>query len=65
MAGKFYYMTVVKDDNSTDDNNDDDTGKELSVKCTMCGKVFESNYILNYHNLLEHSKYKRPPIGIS
>ena len=34
-------------------------------KCNTCGKVFDSWYILNYHKLLEHSKSKRPPIGVA
>jgi hypothetical protein len=33
-------------------------------KCNVCSKEFDSLYILNYHKLLEHSTYKRPPIGI-
>ena len=32
--------------------------------CEVCGKVFDSWYILNYHKLLEHSESKRPPIGV-
>jgi len=34
-------------------------------KCNICGKIFETEYILNYHKLLEHSKSKRPPIGVA
>jgi hypothetical protein len=33
-------------------------------KCNVCGKIFDSQYILNYHQLLEHSESKRPPIGV-
>lgn len=33
-------------------------------KCEICGKSFDSMDMLNYHNLLEHSEHKRPPIGI-
>ncbi len=33
-------------------------------KCDVCGKSFESEDMLNYHKLLEHSEHKRPPIGI-
>ena len=33
-------------------------------KCNVCNKEFDSLFILNYHELLEHSKSKRPPIGI-
>ena len=33
-------------------------------RCNVCGKIFVSQYILNYHNLLEHSESKRPPIGV-
>jgi hypothetical protein len=40
------------------------TAKELEWQCNICGKVFESWYILNYHNLLEHSESKRPPVGV-
>ena len=34
-------------------------------RCNVCGKIFESQYILIYHKLLEHSKSKRPPIGVA
>ena len=34
-------------------------------KCNVCGKMFVSLYILNYHKLLEHSESKRPPIGVA
>jgi len=38
--------------------------KEPRWECKICRKDFQSEYILNYHNLLEHSQYKRPPIGV-
>jgi len=34
-------------------------------KCNICGKIFVSIHILNYHKLLEHSEFKRPPIGVA
>jgi hypothetical protein len=34
-------------------------------RCGVCGKIFVSEYILNYHKLLEHSKSKRPPVGVA
>jgi hypothetical protein len=34
-------------------------------ECTICNKKFDRLYILNYHRLLEHSKHKRPPIGVA
>ena len=34
-------------------------------KCNVCGKIFYSLYILDYHKLLEHSESKRPPIGVA
>ena len=34
-------------------------------KCNVCGKIFVSLYILNYHKLLEHSESKRPPIDVA
>ena len=34
-------------------------------ECDICNKIFDSLYILNYHRLLEHSKYRRPPIGVT
>ena len=40
-------------------------GKEPKWECKTCGKVFQNEYILNYHKLLEHSQYKRPPIGVA
>jgi hypothetical protein len=33
-------------------------------ECYVCRKIFDSLYILNYHELLEHSESRRPPIGI-
>lgn len=33
-------------------------------KCQICGKSFDNVDMLNYHNVLEHSEHKRPPIGI-
>ena len=33
-------------------------------KCEICGRSFDNVDMLNYHNLLEHSEHKRPPIGI-
>ena len=33
-------------------------------QCHVCTKIFDSLYILNYHILLEHSEFRRPPIGI-
>ena len=61
-------MPVVKKGRHSTDDDDEKEDNDTDApnwKCIICGKVFESNYILNYHNLLEHSKYKRPPIGIS
>ena len=37
----------------------------IKNKCNVCGKIFDSLYILNYHKLLEHSEFKRPSIGIA
>jgi hypothetical protein len=34
-------------------------------KCSLCDKAFDSLYILNYHNILEHGTHKRPPIGVA
>ena len=34
-------------------------------KCSLCDKVFDSLYILNFHIMLEHSTHKRPPIGVA
>ena len=66
---KIYYYkgkltgVSVAEDNSTS-LHDDDVVEPSNWKCTIYGKVFESRYILDYHILLEHSKYKRPPTGI-
>jgi len=38
--------------------------KEVAWKCDTCNKIFDDWYTLNYHKLLEHSKSRRPPIGI-
>jgi hypothetical protein len=45
------------------DNMGYSTGKN-KWECDVCNKIFDSLYILNYHRLLEHSKYKRPPTGV-
>jgi hypothetical protein len=34
-------------------------------RCNVCGKISVSEYILNYHKLLEHSKSKGPPTGVA
>jgi hypothetical protein len=48
-------------------NNEELTANTTKTrwKCNTCNKVFDSWYILNYHKLLEHSKSKRPPIGVA
>ncbi len=56
-------MSTIK--GFSEDNDNKDNGLITRWKCKECNKNFESNFILNYHYLLEHSKYKRPPIGIS
>lgn len=33
-------------------------------ECEICGKVFDSLYILYYHKLLEH-ELNTPPIGFA
>ena len=38
--------------------------EEQTWECKICGKALQNWYILNYHNLLEHSQCKRPPIGV-
>lgn len=38
--------------------------RQQKFECSICKKAFESWYIFNYHKLLEHSEFKRPPIGI-
>jgi hypothetical protein len=37
---------------------------KYKYQCQVCEKKFDSLYILNYHRILEHSKSRRPPIGI-
>jgi hypothetical protein len=41
-----------------------DVREEPRWECKTFRKVFQSEYILNYHKLLEHSQYKRPPTGV-
>jgi hypothetical protein len=41
------------------------SGGKNNWKCSLCDKVFESLYILNFHIMLEHSTHKRPPIGVA
>ena len=38
--------------------------KEPKWECKICEKTFQSEYVLNYHKLLEYSEYKRPPIRV-
>ena len=35
------------------------------LRCEICGKVFETWYMLSYYKSLEHSQDKRPPTGVS
>lgn len=32
--------------------------------CDMCGRVFDTLDILNFHKQLEHSESARPPSGV-
>jgi len=41
------------------------TPKPKELRCEICGKVFETRYMLSYHKSVEHSQDKRPPIGVS
>jgi len=41
------------------------TPKPKKLKCEICGKIFETWYMLSYHKSVEHSLDKRPPTGIS
>ena len=50
---------------ATDSDNILFSAGKYNWECTICNKKFDSLYILNYHRLLEHSKYKRPPIGVT
>ena len=50
---------------ATDSGNSLFSAFKNNWECTICNKKFDSLYILNYHRLLEHSKYKRPPIGVT
>jgi hypothetical protein len=34
-------------------------------KCSLCNLILESEYIFNYHRLLEHSESRRPPVGVA
>jgi hypothetical protein len=33
--------------------------------CNVCGKIFESEHILNAHKHLEHGESSEPPAGVS
>jgi hypothetical protein len=33
-------------------------------ECEVCGKVFDSWYMLNYQKLLEHGEPKKTPMGV-
>jgi hypothetical protein len=54
-----------KEDSATDSGNTLFSAHKNNCECTICNKKFDSLYILNYHRLLEHSKDKRPPIGVT
>ena len=41
------------------------SGGKNNGKCSLCDKVFDSLYILNYHNMLEHCAHKREQIVVS
>lgn len=34
-------------------------------RCNICGKNMESEYLLNFHVLLEHSESARSPVGVA
>ena len=57
-------MPVVKEGHFTADDKRWDENHQIGNVLYVV-KFLKVDYILNYHNLLEHSKYKRPPIGIS
>ena len=50
---------------ATDSGNTLFSAYKNNWECNICNKKFGSLYILNYHRLLEHSKDKRPPIGVA
>jgi hypothetical protein len=54
-----------REESATDSGNTLFSAYESNWECTICNKKFGSLYILNYHRLLEHSKDKRPPIGVA
>ena len=54
-----------QEDSVTDSGNTLFSAYKNNWECTICNKKFDSLYILNYHRLLEHSKDKRPPIGVT
>jgi len=33
-------------------------------RCEICGRVFETSYMLSYHKSVEHSLGKRTPVGV-
>ena len=54
-----------REESATDSGNTLFSAYKNNWECTICNKKFGSLYILNYHKLLEHSKDKRPPIGVA
>jgi hypothetical protein len=54
-----------REESATDSGNTLFSAYKSNWECTICNKKFSSLYILNYHRLLEHSKDKRPPIGVA
>ena len=41
------------------------TPKPKKLSCEICGKIFETPDMLQYHKSVEHGQGKRPPFGVS
>jgi hypothetical protein len=68
LALRIYNENLICNDLSNNTMSSEQSSKTAERinrwKCEICGKSFENVDTLNYHNLLEHSEHKRPPIGI-
>ena len=41
------------------------TPRPKKLSCEICGKIFETPDMLQYHKSVEHGEGRRPPFGVS
>jgi hypothetical protein len=61
-----FVLTIIEFKVSTKKSVAKQANKNHKIwRCNYCGKNMESEYILNFHILLEHSKSARSPVGVA